>query len=133
MKYSDLEVLQLVKLNPGYGIDRFIERLYPNTHTKREIRFRLTMMMNEYHKESGEDLYELIQDPGFSTWVTEAEYREVTGVKYLPSGYGRSTGVKRKKISDGGGTQKYIQLPPQEFDWGSVEGSENREWRNRGN
>jgi len=132
MKYSDEEVLQLVKLNPGYGISRFIKQLYPNTHKKAELRFRFTMILDDYRKESGEDLYELIQDPSFSTWVTEAEYREVTGAKYLPPGYGRSTGVKRKKISDGGGTHKYIQLPPQEFNWGSIDGPENREWRNQG-
>ena len=63
MKYSDEEVLQLVKLNPGYGISRFIEQLYPNTHKKAELRFRFTMILDDFLRENGEDLYAELQNP----------------------------------------------------------------------
>ena len=116
----------------SFDIITHIFDIHLSKHKMSELRFRFTMILDDYRKESGEDLYELIQDHSFSTWVTEAEYREVTGVKHLPPGYGRSGGGKRKKISDGGGAHKYIQLPPQEFNWGSIDGPENREWRNQG-
>ena len=76
------------------------------------------MLLNEFKEFTGEDLYELIQSPDYSTKVTEAEYLRITGKKYLPPGYGRSTGNPRKKKSQGGGHHKYIPLPPQEFNWG---------------
>ena len=117
-KYSDEEIIELILLNPGFGLERMLKVLYPKSKSIRKKRFRITMLLNDYKEFTGEDLYEFIQDPSFSRWVTEAEYREVTGTKHLPPGYGRSTGVKRKKISDGGGNQKYIALPPQKFNWG---------------
>ena len=117
-KYTDKEMIELVALNPGFGLDRMLRVLYPKSKSINRIRYRITMLLKEYQDVFGQDLYELIQSPDYSTQVTEAEFLRITGKKYLPPGYGRSTGVKRKKKSAGGGKNKYIPLPPQDFNWG---------------
>lgn len=129
-KYTDDEIIQLVRQNPGYGLLRMVSELYPRknsrqTRNKNRIVDDIMFILNEHNEETGEDLFELIQSTEFSTKVTEAEYLKRTGKRYLPKGAGRTTG-KRKKRSDGGGYQNFLSLPPQRFNWGEIEPAESR-------
>ncbi len=69
-KYTDDEIIQLVRQNPGYGVQRFCKQLYPKTRKLAEIRFLVTMLLHDYLNETGEDLLDSLQDPSFSTLVT---------------------------------------------------------------
>ena len=58
--YSDEELIQLVNLNPGFGIDRLLKKIYPNIQKKLpERRFYLVKLLNHNKEEYGEDLYEI--------------------------------------------------------------------------
>ena len=125
-RYSDEEIISLARQNPGFGVQRFCKQLYPRTKKLSEVRFRITMLLQEYFSEAGEDLYELLQNPDFSTLVTENEYQEITG-KNIPSGHGRrgsSSGQKSNR--DIRQKMTMIPLPPQEFNWGEIATSEDR-------
>jgi transposase-like protein len=127
-KYTDDEIILLVRQNPGFGIERFCKKLYPKTKSVAELRYLVTMLLNEHFTEKGEDLYDLLQDPDFSTLVSENEYRRITG-KNIPSGYGRSGGRNRagQRINrDVRHKMTMIPIPPQEFNWGYISSSEVR-------
>jgi hypothetical protein len=129
-KYSDEEIITLVKLNPGYGIRRFVDMLYPNSKQNREYRFMITMLLNDYLNESGIDLYELLQSSDYSTLVTRNEYIKITGRKHVPNGLGQSKGGRTSALKrKGQNLLKEIRLPPQEFDWGGIESGEIRNHR----
>jgi len=131
-RYSDAEIISLARQNPGYGIERFCKELYPRTKKLAEIRYRITMFLQDYCSESGEDLFDLLQDPDFSEIVSAYEYREITGKSRLPQGHGRSN-ARSSKVSEGfgkgtrkSGAERNIPLPPQKFNWGEIDDSENR-------
>ena len=131
MKYSDEELIQLAILNPGFGIDRFLKVLHPASDgdKRRRKRYYLIQLFDEHKEEFNEDLFDIIQDPDYSTMVTEKQYKQITGEKYLPQGryMGRSTS-RTSKISEGygkgyntrGDAQANIPLPPQDFHWGDI-------------
>ena len=118
-KYSDDEIIALARQNPGYGIQRLVMVLYPRTKKISQYRYRTTMLLNDYKKETEEDLYDLLQDPSYSELVTEREYRLRTGRTRLPRYTGRLSGP-RVSIAQGGGRMRYLPLPPQEFHWGEI-------------
>ena len=121
MKYTDDELIQLISLNPGFGLDRMIKQILPDSDAdkRREIRYDIIQLLAEYKNEFGDDLYAEIQNPDYSTRVTEAEYLRITGKKYLPKGRGRGTGPRLSR-SQGGGIHTFIELPPQIFEWGDI-------------
>ena len=131
-RYSDDEIISLARQNPGFGVARFCKQLYPRTKKLSEVRFRITMFLQDYCSDTGEDLFDLLQDPSFSQMVSADEYRKITGRSRLPQGHGRSTS-RSSKISEGFGkgtrmvgAERNIPLPPQEFNWGEIDDSENR-------
>jgi len=124
-RYSDEEIIELILLNPGFGLDRFLRILYPKAKSVKPQRFRVTVLLNDYRDFTGEDLYDLLQDPKFSTLVSENEWKKITGKSRLPKGIGRSTGGRPSKASEsygkgrrGIGDWRTILLPPQKFNWG---------------
>ena len=131
MKYSDEELIQLAILNPGFGINRFLKVLHPDSDAdrRRRKRYHLIQLFDEHKVEFNEDLFDIIQDPDYSNMVTEKQYKEITGEKYLPQGryMGRSTS-RTSKLSEGygkgynirGDAQANIPLPPQDFHWGDI-------------
>ena len=121
MKYSDEELIRLVILNPGFGIDRFLKVIYPGSDADKRGRNRyyLTQLLIEYKEEYDDDLYELIQSTEYSTTVTEAEYLRITGKNSLPRGRGRGTGSRLSR-AQGGGYHNFIELSPQNFQWGEI-------------
>ena len=125
-KYSDQEIIILVRLNPGFGMQRFVNAIYPrkkrSTHGSR-VRYRITMLLIDYKEETDEDLYSLLQDPSHSTPVSEKEFKEITGKRNVPRGQGRNEGgriSKLRKMAPTGTHGKTILLPPQEFNWGEI-------------
>ena len=117
-KYTDGEILDLVRLNPGYGLERFIKVIYPSRKAMARHRFKLTMLLDEYQTETGEDLYSLIQSQDFDEMVPLNEYLEITGEKHPPKGYGRRAGRKGVKLKD---AKILVPLPPQTFNWGDIQ------------
>ena len=85
MKYSDEELIQLTILNPGFGINRLLKVIYPSSDSdkRQRKRYDLIQLFNEYKEEFDENLYDLIQDPDYSTMVTENEYKQITGEKFV--------------------------------------------------
>tara|TARA_Y100000748_G_C15383740_1_gene444703 strand:+ start:160 stop:852 length:693 start_codon:yes stop_codon:yes gene_type:complete len=112
-KYSDEELIELVKLNPGFGCHRFC------VHLSITIPFVMELL-DDYKNFFGEDLFSVLQDESFITMVTESEYRRITGRKYNPSGWGRSTATAGRKANRNSG-QTMVPLPPQNFNWGKFE------------
>jgi len=129
-KYSDEEIIILVRQNPGFGIQRLMNEIYPRKKRSTQgsgLRYRITMILQDHKEETGEDLYDLIQDPDFSTLVSENEWKKITGKTRVPQGAGRNTGGRASKTSKSygkgripKGSWKNILLPPQEFNWGEI-------------
>ena len=136
MKYTDDELIQLISLNPGFGLDRMIKQILPDSDAdkRRDIRYDIIQLLAEYKKEFEDDLYAEIQNPDYIQYVTENEYKEITGEKYLPRYLGRSTSGT-SKLSDGfgkghntrGDAMANIPLPPQTFEWGDISKPHERE------
>ena len=131
--YTDDEVIALARQNPGFGVLRFCKQLYPKRRDFSEVRFLITMLLHEHLEDTGEDLLDSLQDPSFSTLVTENEYKKITGKSRVPQGHGRATGGRSSKASKkfgtgrrGIGENREIPLPPQEFFWGDIPNSEGR-------
>lgn len=110
-KYSDEELIELAFINPGYGFDRFTKFL----GVRRNFVMDLFLQFKEFTG-GEEDPFGCLQDPSNHTLVSEHEYKQITGRKYMPRGMGRPT-AKRAQGENKGKHLK-IQLPPQEFNWG---------------
>jgi len=108
-KYSDEELINLALLNQGYGFNRFIEFLAVSNHFVFDL-------FSEFKEFTGEDPYQILQDVSNHAMVKESQYREITGKKQLPTGFGRGTGPRAS--GENKGNHKFIPLPPQEFNWG---------------
>lgn len=127
--YTDEEIIELIRINPGFGIDRFVKIIYPRKKSVSKMRYLITMLLNDHCSDTGEDLYELLQSPEYSTLVSESEYLRITGAHNIPKGHGRRGGRNR-----GGGRINrnvkhkgtMIPLPPQEFNWGEISDYEER-------
>ena len=52
MKYTDDELIQLVSLNPGFGLDRMIKQILPDSDAdkRRDIRYDIIQLLAEYKK-----------------------------------------------------------------------------------
>lgn len=120
-KYSDEEVIELAELNPGFGLRRFVKVLYPNTKSPRKKEYDFTMLFDEWKNFSGIDLLNHLEDKKYSKMVNGDEYLKITGEKYLPSGYGRSSSrisSTERKGTPGSGVK--VPLKPQIFNWGNL-------------
>ena len=127
-RYSLQEIVILVRSNPGYGLHRLVKMIYfPNGTDKSQrqsVRYADALECLTIHRQkTGEDLYDLIQSPDYSTLVTENEYREITGLN-IPRGHGRGGGRTRKggrRIDrDVRHKMTMIPLPPQDFNWAEI-------------
>jgi transposase-like protein len=110
-KYSDEELIELTFLNQGYGFREFTKFLGVKENFVMDLFIQFKEMTN-----GQEDPLAFLQDPSNHIMVSEAEYRKITGRKYLPLGKGRTTG--KRVQGENKGTHVKIQLPPQEFAWG---------------
>ena len=125
IRYSDDEVIYLIKANRGFGLDRMVAEIYDMLiqRVPQSNRFLDTLeLISDYKEYSGEDLYSIIQDPSMIKMVTREEWREATNNAVVPSGSGLSTnrGDKGKKYDKIGSNAKDIPLPPMKFNWGDV-------------
>jgi hypothetical protein len=124
-KYSDEELIQLASLNPGFGFREFMMELYPKGEKTSYRNSVVMQFLKENQGPNGTNLYADLQDPSHTSWVTKEKYKQVTGEKYLPQGYGSrgSSGGKKAKLDS---RQALVPLPPQDFDWGDVIPSSSR-------
>jgi hypothetical protein len=129
-KYTEEEVIELARLNPGYGIRRMATELYPSVSTEaNEVAGKITIILKAHEEECGENLFDSLQSVEYSKMVTENEYLRITGAPNIPRGYGRRGGRNR-----GGGRinrdvkhkDTMIPLPPQEFVWGDIASASER-------
>ena len=104
-------MIELTFLNQGYGFREFTKFLGVKENFVMDLFIQFKEMTN-----GQEDPLAFLQDPSNHIMVSEAEYRKITGRKYLPLGKGRTTG--KRVQGENKGTYVKIQLPPQEFDWG---------------
>ena len=120
-KFSDEEIIELAELNPGFGLKRFVKILYPKAKSSRTYEYEFTMLFSDFKDAFGVDILNHLEDKRYSKLVTGDEYLKITGKKYLPSGYRRSTSrissIERKG-SPGEGVK--IPLKPQKFVWGDI-------------
>jgi len=129
-KYTEEEIIELARLNPGYGVRRMATKLYPKKNTEsNEVASKITIILKENEEECGEDLFDSLQSIEYSKMVTENEYLRITGAHNIPRGYGRRGGRNRggKRINRNvKHKDTMIPLPPQEFNWGAIEPAESR-------
>lgn len=120
-KYTEEEIIQLATQNPCFGFVRFGKILYPAMKDRgfktSNAAAEIISIFQQHKKETGIDLYESLQSEEGLPNVSEAEYKKITGEKYLSHGAGRSTGKRAKR---GGSVQNKMILPPQEFLWGEI-------------
>ena len=129
-KYSDEEVIELAELNPGFGLRRFVKVLYPKTKSPRDYEYDFTILFDEWKDFSGIDLLNHLEDKKYSKLVNGDEYLKITGKKYLPSGYGRSssrTSSTERKGKPGLGVK--VPLKPQIFNWGDIIKESDRKYK----
>ena len=96
-KYTEEEIIRLATQNPCFGFVRFGKILYPAK--KGEFRTssaaaEIISIFQQHKKETGIDLYESLQSEEGLPKVTEAEYKKITGKKYLSGGSGRTSGKR---------------------------------------
>ena len=117
-KYTDEELIELVYLNPGYGLKRFMDLL----GITKKFLFDLSMDYKDF-TQGEEDLIAILQDESHGRMVSRKEYFEITGNERVPKGAGASTGgrvPKPDRVGVKGRLLKDVYLPPQIFYWGSV-------------
>ena len=107
-KYSDEELIELAFQNPGYGFNRFCQKL----KISKEYCFDLFI---EFKKFIGDDPFQTLQSTGNHELVKAADYLRITGKKYLPPGFGHGNGNKVK--GENRNMHKAVPLPPQDFFW----------------
>ena len=90
-KYSDEEIIELVYLNPGYGLKRFIDLLGISKNF-----FDLSLDFKDF-TEGKENLVAILQDESYGKMVSRKEYFEITGNNVAPKGSGTSTGGRTPK------------------------------------
>ena len=121
IKYTEDEIIALALKNPKYGFSRFGKILYPsmsrNEFEESNTAFIILNIFSIYRDVTGTDLYDLLQNEDGLERVTEAEYKKITGEKYLRKGAGRGTGGRTYR---GGSVQTKMTLPPQKFFWGEI-------------
>ena len=118
-KYSDEEIVELIIQNPGFGLEELLKILYSKSKSKSWQRHRIMQLLEDYKEYFNEDLYAHLQDPEYVKWITKAEYKKITGSKYLPKGYagkGSSGGSKANPLAG----QALVPLTPQNFNWGEI-------------
>ncbi len=123
LKYTEEEIIELARLNPGFGIRRMASHLYPNRKTEaNEVASKITLILKDHEDETGESLFGELQSTQYNQMVTENEYLRITG-KNIPRGHGRRGGRNRggKRINRNvKHKDTMIPLPPQEFNWGQI-------------
>lgn len=123
LKYTEEEIIELARLNPGFGIRRMASHLYPNRKTDaNEVASKITLILKDHEDETGESLFGELQSTQYNQMVTENEYLRITG-KNIPRGYGRRGGRNRggKRINRNvKHKDTMIPLPPQELNWGQI-------------
>ena len=87
------------------------------------------MRVLDIHKvETGENLYDSLQDTSNHRIVSLPDYMRITNSKFPPLGYGYGSGGRTPKPLRKGekGRGIKVPLPPQVFQWGHVEPSGSR-------
>ena len=121
-KFSEENIVDLAELNPGYGIKRFIKKLYPHVKEKeiRRYEYEIIMLFSDLKDAFGIDLLNHLEDKKYSKLVNGDEYMRITGNKSLPRGFGRSSSRISSELRKGEpGEGIKLPLPPQNFNWGS--------------
>ena len=97
-------------------------QLYPGKEQNRQAS-KITLILMEHERETGEALYDELQSTDYTQMVTENEWLRITGARFIPKGHGRKGGRNR----DGGRVNRdlrnkstMIPLPPQDFNWGDI-------------
>ena len=127
-RYTSNEIINIVKSNRGYGLDRLIKKIYfehgsNKSQKQSKYFFDALTILNDYKDETKEDLYSWIEDPEMTKMVTREIYFKVTGNKRVPSGYGRSQGGRTSKPRMKGKSGESffdVPMPAQNFDWGDI-------------
>ena len=124
-RYTDQEIISLVKANRGFGLDRMVAEIYDIAESKARQSSRFfdaLETLKEHEAYTGEDLYSLIQDPEMIKMVTREEWKEATNNAPVPKGNGLSTSRKNRGRSTRkiGSFAKAIPLPPMEFSWAGI-------------
>ena len=122
MKFNPDDIIKLALSNPGFGFVRFLRMLDSSEKNQGSARNRdRVLRLFDLHKlETEIDVYDVLQDNSNHRLVTRGEWKEATGGRFYPSGYGsmggRTSKPKRKQNRDDV-RQMLIPLPPQEFNW----------------
>ena len=115
-KWTDVEIIYLASINPGYGFRKFCSKLHPSSGTSDKFQMRILDALQQFKKDTGNDFYALIQDPSLMETLNFNQYVERYGIYHVPAHQGRKgskartgTGVSTAKVR----TAKHLR-----FNWG---------------
>lgn len=134
-KVSDEDIVYLILLNPGCGIERLRKELAKFLGQKKKShgvsKTRIVDVCEYYKLESGVDLYSILQNPDYMQSVHAGDYLRKTGKKYLPPGQGINTGnrtalkhYRNGSMSGLKGHARHVRVDLREFNWGRLAQSE---------
>ena len=119
LKFNPDDIIQLALNNQGYGFKEFVKKLGDGKYEPASKNVSQIMRIFEIHEnETGDNIYNLLQDTSNHISVSLPRYLEITGIKYPPPGFGETGGRKPKPKRKGQKKRNVkILLPPQEFNW----------------
>lgn len=114
-KWTNLEIIYLASLNPGYGFRKFIRTLYTSQTGSERTQMRVLDILQKMKEDTGNDYYEWLQNPDYMQRLSLSDYVAKYGITHVPKYQGRvgGRGVPRENSKVTIKTDKSI-----EFQWG---------------
>ena len=115
-KWTDIEIIYLASINPGYGFRKFCLKLYPGGSVSSKFQMRILDALQQFRKDTGNDFYALIQEPSLMETLRFDQYVERYGIYSVPAHQGRK-GTKAR-TGTGTSTAKVRTAKNLIFNWG---------------
>ena len=99
LKFNPDDIISLARMNPGYGFRRFVKLLCGELDRQpSSMVISQVMRVFDIHKvETGENLYDSLQDTSNHRIVSLPDYMRITNSKFPPLGYGYGSGGRTPK------------------------------------
>jgi len=92
--WTDLEIIYLASLNPGYGFKNFIGTIYNRKQESGNDKTQLRVLdiLQKMKEDTGNDYYEWLQNPDYMETMKLGDYVTKHGKQHVPKFQGRHGG-----------------------------------------